>query len=318
METPLDGHTVFPSGVTTSPPAGVAAHRRPRHGREWRAYLYIAPAFVVVTAFLLYPLGHAAWISLFEWDGLSPGVWVGFANYIEAFTDDSLLASFEHSAVLVFFFAILPVVLALLLAAIVNRGARMRGIGIFQTLIFLPQIVAAVVIGVIWISIYAPDGLLNTLLRLVGLGELATPWLGDFTTALPAVGLIGTWMELGLCLVLFLTGISQVPTELYDAARVDGAGGIREFFSVTLPALRGSLSVALTLTTIAAVKTFDIVYVSTRGGPGAATTVPAFQVYNLAFREGRVGMATTIGIILTALVLLLTILIRRIAPREDE
>lgn len=318
MKTPVVKQTLLPPGATVSEPTGAARQRRPRSGTQWRAYLYIAPAFAFVAAFLLYPLGQAAWISLFRWDGLSPGVWVGISNYVEALTNTDLRASFEHSVVLVFFFAILPVALALFLSAILNRGARMRGIGVFQTLIFLPQVVAAVVIGVIWISIYAPEGLLNTLLRLIGLGDLTAPWLGDFTTALPAVGLIGTWMELGLCLVLFLTGISQIPTELYDAARVDGAGPVREFFSVTLPALRGSLAVALTLTAIAALKTFDIVYVSTRGGPGAATTVPAFQVYNLAFREGRVGMSTTIGIVLTVLVLILTILIRRIAPKEEE
>lgn len=307
---------VLASGGTHRP-AGAAVKRLRRH-TDWRAYLYVAPAFIVVAIFLIYPLGQAAWISLFEWDGLSPGVWVGFNNYVEAITDKGLLESFVHSGVLVFFFALLPVALALFLAALLNRGARMRGIGIFQTLIFLPQIVAAVVIGVIWISIYAPEGLLNTLLRFFGLGELAAPWLGDFDTALPAVGLIGTWMELGLCLVLFLTGIAQIPSELFDAAKVDGAGAVREFFSVTLPSLRGSLSVALTLTAIAALKTFDIVYVTTRGGPGTATTVPAFQVYNLAFREGQVGMSTTIGIILTVLVLILTVLIRRINPREDR
>lgn len=283
-----------------------------------RAYLYIAPAFAVVAVFLLYPLGQAAWISLFSWDGLSPATWVGFGNYVAAVTDPKLLESFWHSAVLIFFFSILPVTLGLVLGSVLQRGARMRGVGVLQTLIFLPQVIAAVVIGVIWVSIYSPGGLLNAILRAVGLGSITTAWLGNFGTALPAVGVIGTWMELGLCLVLILTGISQIPVELYEAARIDGAGAVREFFSITLPSLRGSLSVALTLTSIAALKTFDIVFVTTGGGPGTSTTVPASQIYNLAFNQGQVGMATTIGIILTVLVLLLTMLIRLIAPKEER
>lgn len=292
----------------------IPARRRVQH---WSAYAYIAPGFAVVAAFLLYPLLDAVWISLYRWDGLSPSTWVGFGNYVDVFTDPKLLQSFEHSAVLVLFYAVLPLTLALILAAILQRGARLRGIGVFQTLIFLPQVVAVVVIGVIWVSIYAPDGTLNGVLRMVGLHPVGRAWLGNFTTALPAIGLIGTWLEIGLCLVLLVTGISQIPGELYDAARTDGAGAIREFFAVTLPSLRGPISVALTLTTLAAMKTFDLVYVTTGGGPGTATIVPAFQVYNLAFNLGQVGLGTTIGIILTVLILIVTILLRKIAPPED-
>lgn len=296
---------------------GVAATRRRPRRRDHRAYLYIAPAFVFVAAFVLYPVGQAIWISFFRWDGISLATWVGIGNYVAAVTDPALTQSFAHVAVLVFFYAVLPIVIALVLAALLQRAARLRGAGILQTLIFLPQVIAAVVIGVIWVSIYAPDGLLNTVLRIFGLGVATRTWLGDFSTALPAVGLIGTWVEIGLCLVLFLTGISQIPRELFEAARMDGAGFWRELFSVTLPALRAPLSVALTLTVVAALKTFDVVFVTTGGGPGTSTTVPAFQVYNLAFNQGRVGMATTIGIILTVLVLLITMLIRRIAPKDD-
>lgn len=296
-----------------------AAPSRPakRRVQQWSAYAYIAPGFVVVAVFLLYPLLDAAWISLYRWDGLSPATWVGFGNYARVLTDPNLLKSFEHSAVLVLFYAVLPLALALILAAIVQRGARLHGVGIFQTLIFLPQVIAAVVIGVIWVSIYAPAGTLNSVLRVLGLHPVGRAWLGDFTTALPAVGLIGTWLEIGLCLVLLVTGISQIPQDLYDAARADGAGAIREFFSITLPSLRGPISVALTLTTLAALKTFDLVYVTTGGGPGTATIVPAFQVYNLAFNLGQVGMGTTVGIVLTVLILIVTVLLRRISPPED-
>ena len=172
----------------------------------------------------------------------------------------------------------------------------MRGQAGFRTVLFLPQVIPLVVVAVIWRMIYSPqDGSVNELLRALGLDSLARPWLGDFTYALPAVGIVGTWVMCGLALVLFMAGVQRIPQSLYDAARVDGAGPVREFFAVTLPNLRGEIAVALTLTTIAALRNFDLVYLTTQGGPGEATSVPAFQVYNRAFQLGQIGSAAAIG-----------------------
>ena len=128
--------------------------------------------------------------------------------------------------------------------------------------------IAGVVVAQAWVWIYADNGPLNEFLRDVGLGSLARPWLGDFTWALPAVGGIGTWVTYGLCMVLFIAGAQSIPQSLYDAARVDGAGAVREFFAVTLPALRNQVVVAFVLTTINALRSFDIIYNATSGGPG--------------------------------------------------
>ena len=132
------------------------------------------------------------------------------------------------------------------------------------------------------------------------------------------MGLIGTWVEIGLCLVLMVTGISQIPSELYDAVRVDGAGAIREFFAITLPGLRGPIVAALTLTVLFALRTFDIVFVTTGGGPGTSTVVPAFLVYNLAFRESEVGLGSAVGILLVIVTLIITGIIRRLEPKEID
>ena len=274
-------------------------------------YLYIAPALVVYAAFLLFPLFRAVQLSFYEWDGLTLGIWVGLRNYADIVADPALRAAFGHAAVLVVFFAVIPTAVGLVLAAVVAR-ARVRGLAFFRTVIFLPQVVAMVVVAVTWRQIYAPDGPLNDALRFIGLGDLARGWLGDFDLALPAVGLVGTWVSIGLCFVLFLAGTGKIPRELYDAARVDGAGPIREFTSVTLPALRNELVVALTLTVIAALRTFDLVYVTTGGGPGNATTVPSYEVYRRAFELGEVGSAAAIGVTLTVVILLLNLVIARI------
>jgi raffinose/stachyose/melibiose transport system permease protein len=281
-------------------------------------YLFLLPALAVYALFVLAPLGHTIWLSLHTWDGLTPMTWAGLDNYREIVSDPALRGAFGHALVLIVFYSVIPVCLGLILVAALSR-ARVRGEAAFRTVLFLPQVVPLVVVAVIWRMIYAPEsGPLNEFLRRIGLGSLTRPWLGDFTWALPAVGLVGTWVMTGLALVLFMAGVQKIPQSLFDAARVDGAGAVREFFAVTLPNLRGELVVALTLTTIAALRNFDLIYLTTQGGPGDSTSVPAFQVYTRAFQVGQVGSAAAVGFTLACVIFLLTFLITRIAERGRE
>jgi raffinose/stachyose/melibiose transport system permease protein len=195
-------------------------------------YLYVLPAFVVYAAFLLWPLLHGAYLSLFHWDGLTVGTWAGLGNYSQAISDPRLRGAFGHAVELLLFYAILPCCVAFVLVSAMARS-RPRGMTFFRTVLFLPQVVAMVAVAVAWQWIYSDHGPINGTLRLAGLGGLTRGWLGDFTWALPSVGLIGTWVEIGLAMVLFLAGVQKIPTELYEAARVDGAGAVREFFAVT-------------------------------------------------------------------------------------
>ncbi|MFI6318200.1 carbohydrate ABC transporter permease [Nonomuraea sp. NPDC050556] len=278
------------------------------------AYLFILPAFLVYAAFLLYPIGRAVHLSLFEWDGLSLGRWAGLGNYAAIVADEGLRAAFWHALVLIAFFALLPVAIGLVLAAVLNH-AKVRGLGFFRTVVFLPQVVAMVVVAVAWRQVYAPDGTLNSVLGALGLESLTRGWLGDYAFALPAVGVVGTWFETGLVTVLLLAGMSRVPLALYEAARLDGAGAVREFFAVTLPSVRGEVAVALTLTVIAALRTFDLVYITTRGGPGDSTSVPSYEVYHRAFGLGQVGSAAAIGVTLTVVIFAISFVINRFADR---
>jgi raffinose/stachyose/melibiose transport system permease protein len=279
-------------------------------------YLYLLPALLVYGAFLFYPLVRAVHLSFFQWDGITLGQWVGLGNYRDVVADAGLRAAFGHALVLVVFYAVLPLLIGLVLASILNR-ARVRGLGFFRTVVFLPQVVAMVVVAVAWRQIYAPDGGLNDLLRAVGLESLTRGWLGDYTFALPAVGVIGTWFETGLVTVLLLAGMARIPAERYEAARLDGAGPLAELRAVTLPAVRGEVAVALTLTVIAALRTFDLVYVTTSGGPGTSTTVPSYEVYHRAFELGQVGLAAAIGVCLTVVIFVITFGVNRVAERAD-
>ncbi|NHN54671.1 sugar ABC transporter permease [Calidifontibacter sp. DB0510] len=270
-------------------------------------YLYVLPAFLLYAGFALFPLGRAVQLSFYDWDGQTLGTWAGLRNYTDVFTDPILRGAFGHTLVLILFFALLPVAIGLLLASILNR-ARVRGLGFFRTVVFLPQVIAMVVIAIAWKQIYDPTS---------GFGPVRG-WLGDYSLALPAVGLIGTWFEIGLATVLLLAGMSRIPRELYEAARLDGAGPVREFFAVTLPSVRGEIAVALTLTIIAALKTFDLIYMTTKGSPGTTTLVPSYIVFDRAFRTNQVGSAAAVGVTLTVLIFAISFLVNRIGDRSTS
>jgi raffinose/stachyose/melibiose transport system permease protein len=303
------------AGVVELPPLRVR-DRAPGEPRRV-AYLYLAPAFLFYGLFAFGPLVYTTWLSFFDWDGLTVGEWTGLDNYRKVLSDPDIRASFVHSFELIVFYALLPVLIGLLLASLLAHG-RVRGVTFFRAVLFLPQTVATVVVAIAWVWIYAPDGPLNAGLDAIGLGGITRGWIGDFDFALPALGLVGTWVTFGLCLVLFLAGMQKIPTTLYEAARVDGAGRVREFFAVTLPGLRSELAVALTLATITALRTFDLIYVSTAGGPGTATTVPSVLVYQNAFANGRVGLAAAVAVVLTVLIFALAFAITRLVDRDPS
>jgi raffinose/stachyose/melibiose transport system permease protein len=298
---------------------GASDHGRSRRrgGARLTPYLYILPALLVYAAFMLYPLGRAVHLSLFKWDGLSLATFVGFGNYVDIASDERLRAAFGHAFVFVFFYAILPVCIGLVLASILTR-ARVHGLSIFRTIVFLPQVIAMVVVAVAWRQIYAPDGQLNTALRAIGLDGLTRAWLGDYTFSLPAVGIIGTWVSTGLVTVLLMAGMAKIPGERFESARLDGAGAIREFFSITVPAVRAEITVALTLTIVASLKTFDLIYVTTGGGPGSSTTVPSYEVYRRAFQLGEAGSAAAVGVTLTLMIFVISLIVNSIGDKSSS
>jgi raffinose/stachyose/melibiose transport system permease protein len=265
--------------------------------------------------FMLAPICQSFSYSFYKWDGHSAATWVGLDNYLSFVTDPVLASTLSHVLVLIGFFALLPIVLGLASAALITRRA-LPGMALFRFIYFLPQVLTSVVVALVFKRLYGPEGPINESLRAVGLGSWTKAWLGDFDWALPALGLIGTWVTFGFCMVLFISGVSSIPTELYEAARVDGAGPLREFFAVTLPGLRSQLAVALTLTITGALRTFDLVWVTTRGGPGTSTLTPAIALYRAAFENPQVGQAAAIGIVMALLCLLIAVAIGRIAERE--
>ena len=276
-------------------------------------WLFVLPALAIYGLFVLVPLLLSIQYSFFRWDGIGPMTWVGFRNYRTILEVPDLLGTIVNAFKLVVFFSLVPVALGLVVAGVMHRVASGRLGGVARTVLFLPQVIPLVAAGIIWGWLLALPGLINQLLKAVGLGVVARAWLGDFDWALPAVGVIGIWVLLGFCTVLLLTAMAKVDPALYESARIDGAGWFTEFFTITIPLLRHEIGVCLTVTVIAALAAFDIVYVSTAGGPGNSTAVPGIQIYILAFTEQRIGLASALAVMLMVLVLVVILPIQRLS-----
>jgi raffinose/stachyose/melibiose transport system permease protein len=273
------------------------------------------PALALYAVFVLIPIVQGAWLSFWKWDGITAAVWAGWSNYTDILTDPDLRNAFVHSLLLVPFYTVLPMSIGLLLAAFATRP-RVKGIPFARTVMFLPQIVPLIAVGFVWSWIFQPDGPLNQGLRALGLGGLAIGWLGHTPSAFIAIGVVAIWVTSGYCFVLFLVGIQNIPGELFDAAKIDGANAWQEFWTVTFPGIRNEIVVTFIITMIGALQTFDLVYLLTQGGPGSETAVPAWQIYRRAFFYGEVGSSSALGVVLGVIILILTLLFNR--PRTER
>jgi raffinose/stachyose/melibiose transport system permease protein len=281
-------------------------------------WLFVLPALLMYAVFVLVPLLLTIVYSFYRWNGVGPMTWVGLKNYATVFEVPDLLGTIFNAFWLVIWFSFIPVTLGLVVASVIHRVATGRLGEVSRTVLFLPQVIPLVAAGIIWGWLLALPGLVNQILKAVGLSEITRAWLGDFDWALPAVGVIGVWVLLGFCTVLLSTGMAKVDPALYESARIDGAGWFQEFRTITVPLLRNEIGVCLTVTVIAALAAFDIVYVSTAGGPGNSTAVPGIQIYILAFTQRAVGLASALAVLLMILVIVVIIPIQRLSRESAE
>ncbi|MGA2501281.1 MAG: sugar ABC transporter permease [Tepidisphaeraceae bacterium] len=294
----------------------LSRHRHSRLGEPGMLpYLLILPGLVFYTLFVIIPIIGTLSLSLFQWDGLSTPVWVGLDNFAEVLADPQTLGAFQVSIAFIFFGCVLPVGIALLLVAAITR-THIRGLSFFRFVYFLPYTLALAVVAIAWRWLYALDGSTNEIIR-VFFGSGATrPFLGDFFWALPALGVVAMWATFGFVLVMLLSGAQHVPRDLYDAARVDGAGPVREFLAVTLPGVRYELRVAVIMTLIMALRVFDLPLMATQGGPGYATTTPSLMMYRDVFIDGQIGPVAAIAVLLTVVIFVGVGLVNRAFGRD--
>ena len=295
------------------------------HQQRWpgetrfKGWFYLLPGLVIYLVFIFVPILSTIRNSFYNWNGFSgTREFIQWDNYAALMNDPQFFKALGNNFIFIFFYSIVPIMIGLMLATLLGRKP-LRGMTFFRSGLFLPQILSMVVVGVTWRWIFNPTfGLLNTALRALGLDSLTRAWLGDFQSALPAVGAVGTWVMYGFCMVLFLAGMQRIPEEQFEAAELDGANGFHQFLHITLPSLSAEMGVALITTVIAALRVFDLVYVTTRGGPGDATLVTGFLVYRSAFQQNQLGYASAIATIMMILILIISLVILRFQSGEEE
>lgn len=310
------GALAAPAGPQSVAPRTLRARRAV--GATLRGWTFVVPALAVYAAFVLWPILQTVRYSFTNWDGVAAPQRAGWSNYLTVFSNGQLLGVIGHSFYLIIFFSVVPIVLGLAVATVMRRLVSSRIGAVARVVLFLPQVVPLVAAGIAWNWMLSTTGSVDEVLDKVGLSSLAQSWLGDFSTALPSVGVIGAWVLLGLCTVLLLAGMTKIDNSLYEAAQLDGAGPFREFFSITLPSLRQEVGVCVTVTVIAALSAFDIVYISTQGGPGDATMVPGLEIYQLAFYNRQIGLASALAVVLVLLVLVCILPIQWWARRGSD
>jgi raffinose/stachyose/melibiose transport system permease protein len=277
---------------------------------------FLLPALILYSVFVLYPIVQSIRYSGYDWNGLEPLTeWVGLDNFRAAFADPLFVEAIQHNFIIIGLSLALQIPFSIALAVMLSR--RLKGRGLFRTMYFAPFILSEVVTGVVWRQIYRPEGLFDVLLTSVGLGDLSREWLADPSIALYSLFFVISWKYFGFHMVLIMAGLQTIPNELEEAASIDGASWWQGFRFVTLPLLGPTIRVSMFLSIIGALQLFDLVWVTTKGGPVNATATMATYLVDWGFRRGQFGYASAVSVIIFGLSLIVALLYQRFVLRRD-
>lgn len=307
--------------VTSTPTVGgsVRSLPRPRRRRTDRAHrgitaaIFLSPTLLVIGLFTVVPMIMTIVISFHRWSMFTPITdmdFVGFDNYARLLNDSARVQAIANTGVYVLLSVLITVPLAFLIAMLLYFP-RLRGRNVVRVILFATYVIPTIAIVIIWSNIYAPGyGPLSAMVQAIGL----TPpgWLSDPQWALLSLVIFNVWQMLGYYVILLVAGLTQIPEELYEAAKVDGAGIVRQTWSITLPMLSGSLVFVLLMTIINSIQVFDPIYLLTQGGPAGSTNVVSFEIQRSAFQYGQAGDASALAVSLFMLIVLVGVVLNAI------
>jgi raffinose/stachyose/melibiose transport system permease protein len=280
--------------------------------------VFMLPATLLFLFIVIVPIFISVHYSTLKWDGIGVGKFIGLGNFQQLFTDkrtdfyEAILNSLYLAALSVF----IQLPIAFFFARVLASGVK--GEGFFRTVYFIPVIVSTVVIGQMWLKIYNPQyGLLNSLLKYVGLGKLSQEWLGNKEIALGSVFVPLIWQYVGYHILLFYAGIKTVPQDIIEAAKIDGASFSTITFRIVVPNIISVIEICVVLAVVGSLKTFDLIYILTNGGPLHATEVPTTLMFNTIFHRIDYGFGSAMAIFIVLECLLLTVAIRGFFGRFD-
>ncbi|MEK6650760.1 MAG: sugar ABC transporter permease [Bacteroidota bacterium] len=276
-------------------------------------YALVSPYVIFFLLFVGYPLVFSFVLVFHRWNVVTPMEWIGLRNFERLLADPLFFKSIGNTFIFLFVHIPLQLAAALGFALLLNQKARFRGF--FRTLYFLPVVVSGVVVTILWQQLYAYDsGLLNRLLTALGAGQV--PWIVSPDIAMGSIAIMATWKNVGIYIIMFLAGLQNIPSELYESANLDGASPQARFFRITLPLLNPTIVVVLVLSTIGGFSMFIEPYVLTGGGPMQSTLSGVLYIYNQAFYFGHMGYAATLGLVFAVVVFLVVMLQKRTVETE--
>ncbi|MGQ9007938.1 carbohydrate ABC transporter permease [Bacillus stercoris] len=272
-------------------------------------YLFLVPALVFLL-FVYIPIFENVFLSLFQWSSFSPEkTFIGLKNYVELFHDPVFYQALTNNVLYAVISIICQVFGGLILAAVLEDKLVRKWSPFFRTVFFLPVVISMTVIALLFDFIYNPEtGLLNQLLQAIGLDQLTRAWLGDDSTAMLSVIFVSQWQSVGYIAMLYIVSIQKIPDELYEAARLDGAGKIQQFFHITVPQTKEMSFVAVVMTLTGAFTVFNEPYILTGGGPGNASEVLSTFLYKSAFTKDMMGYASAIATVVLIITLVLSLM----------
>ncbi|TCT21754.1 carbohydrate ABC transporter membrane protein 1 (CUT1 family) [Melghiribacillus thermohalophilus] len=285
--------------------------------KPWTPFLFLLPGCMILGAFIFYPMLQAIWLSFTDYNMIVPAPnFVGMENYEALFQDDLFWKTLTNT--LIYLVCVVPalVILPIFLAILVNQ--KLKGIGFFRSAYYIPVVTSWVVAGIAWEWVYAENGVMNFLLQSIGIIDDPVHWLTSTNTALFAVMAVTVWKGLGYYMVIYLAGLQAIPDDLYEAATIDGASWWQKTIRITIPMLTPSIVIVSVMSSIAAMKVFEEIYIMTGGGPLNSSKTLVFFIYQEAFDKLNMGYASAAGVVLFLITLVFSIINLLIARKKEQ
>ncbi len=280
--------------------------------------LFLLPALILFLLFVIYPIFQSVYYSFFDWKGFGPAVdFVGLNNFKHILSDKVFLIALRNGLFIIAFSLLLQLPLSLALAVLVGRN--LPGRVFFRTIFFMPYVLSEVITAIMWLFLYNPDperGFINAILVLLP-GAKAQPWLGNTDTVLLAVFVALTWKYFGFHMLLYLTGLQNIPTEIEEAGRIDGANSFQNFFYITLPLLSSTIRTSVYLSVLGSIQQFILVWIMTKGGPVNASETLATYMYRFGFVRFQLGYGSAVAIYMFLICLIFSLIYLRLTRKPD-
>lgn len=279
-------------------------------------FMGLLPSLLIYLCFAIVPVFMSLYYSFFHWDGITGKIFIGFENFVKILQDDVFWLSVKNNVIIMITGLIGQLPLGLLMALLLNK--KLKGAAFFRTVGFLPVVISSVMVALIWGMIYRTEaGFLNSLLGLIGLDGLQRNWLGDPSTGMFSISLAYIWQNFGLYMVIFLAALQNIPTEVNEAAELDGATGLKRVLQITIPMIRPTILVTVVYSISNSFRVFDLINILTGGGPAHMTEVMTIYMYNAAFVNMQFGYGSAASILIV-LFSLIVILVSNRLGREKE